>query len=99
MTAISKEVQALHNEVQELKGLLAQQAKSLSNGHTSLTREDLKNAASKAGANMRKFLHDQQEKMEEARDQARQTIRQRPFATTAAAFAGGLALAALLARK
>ncbi|WP_417320057.1 DUF883 family protein [Emcibacter sp.] len=102
MTAVEKELKTLKKDFAELKEILAEQAKDkASNGHGRfhVTRDELQAMASRAGENVRDFITDKKERYEDVRDKCETTVKAHPFATTAAAFTGGLLIATLLRRK
>jgi len=102
MTAKQKENKALKDDIDQIKNLLVDQSEeALANGRskTMLTREEIAGLANKAGQSVRSFVGEKSQQIGQARDACESQIKQRPFLTTAAAFAGGALLVGLLKRK
>lgn len=102
MTATQKEIKSLKDDIDQIKTLLVDQIEETpSNGQskTMLTREEIAGLANKAGQSVRSFVGQKSEQFHQARDVCESKIKERPFLSTAAAFAGGALLVALMKRK
>lgn len=102
MTATQKEIKSLKDDIDQIKTLLVDQIEETpSNGQskTMLTREEIAGLANKAGQSVRSFVGQKSEQLNQARDVCEGKIKERPFLSTAAAFAGGALLVALMKRK
>lgn len=102
MTTTQKEIKSLKDDIDQIKTLLVDQVEEAApNGQSKaiLTREEIAGLANKAGQSVRSFVGQKSEQFDQARDVCETKIKQRPFLSTAAAFAGGALLVALLKRK
>jgi len=103
MATAQQEIKGLKKDIADLKDILASQVEDVTpNGNSVDNRFDMqavKARARLAGVKARKFVQDTQDQAKVARDAAEKTIKARPFTTTAAAFASGALVAALLKRK
>lgn len=100
MTAIEKEIQALKKDIQHIK----QEGKKAMNGALNdkvsfLHPEHLRSMAYQAGKEVSAYMHNKGEQVKQVVNTCEGTIKKHPFTTTAAAFAVGAILAALLRRK
>ncbi|WP_417461301.1 hypothetical protein [Kordiimonas sp.] len=101
MATAQQEIKTLKKDLAQIKEMLAASA----NGHApngigeKFDIDAIKERAREAGVKAREYLSDKQDQAKVARDKAERTIQKRPFASTAAAFAGGAIVAALLSRK
>jgi len=102
MATTQQEVKQMKKEIKELKSLLEDQSESLiEEGKARATAKgaELKLVAQEAGKSVREFLDDSKGSLTTARDNTEARIKERPFASAAIAFAGGVLLTSLLSRK
>ncbi|NVJ97896.1 MAG: hypothetical protein HWE25_07075 [Alphaproteobacteria bacterium] len=101
MATAQQEIKALKEDLADLKKAVADQAEeAVEDAETSrFDVQEMKARARLAGIKARKFFEDKQGQMKVARDKTEKTIKERPFASTAAAFAGGALVATLISRK
>lgn len=102
MATTAQEVKNLKKDLDQIKNMLADQLSDVTpNGksETIFNREDLEDMANRAGKSVRVFMTDKREKLSDASDQAETVIKERPFVSAAAMFAGGMLLASLLRRR
>lgn len=102
MATTAEEVKNLKKDIGQIKNMLADQLNgSAQNGKsdTIFNRDDIEDMANRAGKSVREFMTDKREKFTDATDQAEAVIKDRPFASAAAMFAGGMLFAALLRRR
>lgn len=102
MSTAQQEVKALKQDIASIKNMLADQLEgTISNGEsrTIFDKNELQRVAHQAGKATRAFIADKQEKISNAKGKCEETIKERPFTSTAVAFAGGVILTALLKRK
>ncbi|TNE64345.1 MAG: hypothetical protein EP335_07730 [Alphaproteobacteria bacterium] len=103
MATAQQEIKALKKDLADLKDILAERVQeelpngTAKNGMPSM--DDIKARARHAGVKARKYLRQKQVQARDARDATEKAIQERPFTATAAAFAGGAIVAALLARR
>ncbi len=103
MATAQQEIKTLKKDLAQIKEMLAASANGHApNGLGDNSRFDIdaiKERAREAGVKAREYLSEKQDQAKVARDKAEKTIQKRPFTSTAAAFAGGAIVAALLSRK
>lgn len=103
MATAQQDIKALKADIADLKEVIASQVEDVApDGKSSDSRFDMdavKERARVAGMKARKFFEETQGQAKDARVKAEKTIKARPFATTAVAFAGGALVAALITRK
>lgn len=101
MATAQQEIKTLKKDLAQIKEMLAASA----NGHApngigdKFDIDAIKERAREAGVKAREYLSDKQDQAKVARDKTEKAIQRHPFASTAAAFAGGAIVAALLSRK
>ncbi len=103
MATAQQEIKDLKQDIADLKDVIASQVEdTVPNGSSTDRRFDMETVRERArlaGKKARKFFVEKQDQAKVARDAAEKTIKARPFTTTAAAFAGGALVAALIKRK
>jgi ElaB/YqjD/DUF883 family membrane-anchored ribosome-binding protein len=103
MATAQQEIKSLKAELAQLKQAVEAQVEDVTpNGDGTDGRFDMQNVRARArlaGQKARKFFDEKQGQVKDARDATEKTIKARPFASTAVAFAGGALVAALIARK
>lgn len=101
-TTANQDIRELRQEVKNLAAMVQDNIKDASDAASNILgfdRKQLKRMARNAGKEVRHFFTDTTKQANEMRDRAEETITSRPFASVAAAVAGGLVLGALLRRK
>lgn len=102
MATAQQEIKTLKKDLNQIKEMLAAQAKDIAPNGADTSRIDvdaIKERAREAGVKARDYLRSKQDQAIVARDKAEDTIKARPFVSTAAAFASGAIVAALLTRR
>ncbi|WP_262690200.1 hypothetical protein [Kordiimonas aestuarii] len=102
MATAQQEIKNLKKDMKQIKDMLTAQARDVAPNGADTSRIDvdaIKDRAREAGEKAREYLRNKQDQAVVARDKAEQTIKDRPFTTTAAAFASGAIVAALLSRR
>ncbi|MET0156120.1 MAG: hypothetical protein ABW189_08475 [Rickettsiales bacterium] len=101
MTA-QQEIRELKEEIDRLKNLLVDHAeKTASNGMSKMifTKDEICDMARNAGSEVRNYFGEKQRQISDATASCKETIRERPFTSTAIAFATGALLASLFRRN
>ena len=94
-----QEIKDLKQEVARLKNLMADHAENAaSNGMSKMifTKDEICELANNAGKEVREYLGSKQEQLTNARENCKETIKERPFTSAAIAFAGGAVIGMLL---
>ena len=102
MSTAQEEIKVLKDELKELKKQMSENAENAAKTgekHAKMTKEEMSRMAHNAGEGVRSFVSRKGEQFSDAKDSCEQTIQNRPFASTAVAFAGGILVASLLSRK
>lgn len=102
MTTTQQDVKALKEDIAYLKELLSDAEGTINDGvnrSIRATKREMRSLAKNVGKSTRAFIGDKQEQLLNTKTAAEDSIRERPFAATAAAFAGGVLLTMLLRRK
>ncbi|WP_417449792.1 hypothetical protein [Kordiimonas sp.] len=102
MATAQQEIKNLKKDLNQIKEMLSAQVEDVTPNGAAGPRIDvdaMKDRAREAGEKAREYLRSKQDQAVVARDKAEQTIKDRPFVTTAAAFASGAIVAALLSRR
>ncbi|MGB1540156.1 MAG: hypothetical protein ACPG80_04290 [Rickettsiales bacterium] len=102
MATTQQEIKTLKKDITQLKDMLADHMEgSPGNGssRTHFTREEVQKLANQAGESIRGFIGTKRQQFSDATVRTEEAIKERPFVSTAAAFAGGMLLATLLRRK
>ncbi len=102
MSTAQEEIKILKDELKDLKKQMSENAESAAKAgekQAKMTKEEMAKMAQNAGEGVRSFVSRKGEQFGEAKDSCEETIKNRPFASTAVAFAGGLLVASLLSRK
>lgn len=99
MATTEQELQTLKKEISEIKSMLGEQEKGISkigNSLPNLSKDEIQRAANKAGRNVRGALEETKDNAIERKARAEDTIKDNPLCSTAAAFTGGVIIAALI---
>jgi ElaB/YqjD/DUF883 family membrane-anchored ribosome-binding protein len=102
MATAQQEIKTLKKDLNQIKEMLAAQVRDVAPNGADTSRIDvdaIKERAREAGVKARDYLRHKQDQAIIARDKAEETIKERPFVTTAVAFASGAIVAALLTRR
>jgi ElaB/YqjD/DUF883 family membrane-anchored ribosome-binding protein len=102
MSTAQQEIKLLKDELKELKKQMSEKAENAAQEgekKAKMTKEEMSRIAHGAGEGVRSFVSLKGEQLGNAKDSCEQTIQNRPFASTAIAFAGGVLVASLLSRK
>jgi len=100
MTA-QQEIKELKSEISRLKNLMADHAEgAAANGLSRVifSKDEICDMASNAGREVRNFFGEKQQQLTSATESCKETIKERPFTSTAIAFASGVLLASLFRR-
>ena len=102
MPTAQEEIKILKDELKDLKKQMSESAESAAKEgekQAKMTKEEMARMAQNAGEGVRSFVSRKSEQLGNVKDSCEETIKSRPFASTAVAFAGGLLVASLLSRK
>lgn len=101
-SSATQEVEALKKDIADLRKQVSEQASKIAkdgNNIAHLSVDELQGMARRAGKEVRSFMSDKQKQLMHAKDECEESIKMHPFVYTAAAFASGMLLAALLRRR
>jgi len=96
MATNQQRIDDMQNDIEEIKEMLESHTQS---DTPRVTKSNIRDFANHAGQNMRQYFGEKREQMRDASERAEETIKSRPFTSTAVAFAAGALVTAMLNRK
>ena len=98
MATQQQDLRELREELEELRGIVAREAKR-ANGRLNETKEELRVVAHNAGATIRDLAGKGRDSAVNAYESYESTVQKHPVSSTALAFFGGFVAAALFNRR